>query len=52
MASKPKKHNLGLCEEMLGFYITALGYALKGGRGEVRSLSYMLWPLAARPRGG
>ena len=33
MASEPKKHNLGLYEEMLGFYITALGYTLKGEQG-------------------
>ena len=32
MASEPKKHNLGLYGEMLGFYITALGYTLKGGQ--------------------
>ena len=33
MASEPKKHDLGLYEEMLGFYITALWYALKGEQG-------------------
>jgi len=33
MVSEPKKHDLGLYEEMLGFYITALGCALKGQRG-------------------
>ena len=33
MASESKKHNLGLYEEMLGFYITPPGYTLKGEQG-------------------
>jgi len=33
MASEPKKHDLGLYEGMLGFYITALGHILQGEQG-------------------